>query len=492
MWALPRSVGSPGCARPTPPPRPLRHHPPHSRPRCAPTSSEGLDWLRFLRDHGLHGVLADEMGLGKTVQALAVLVDTPHPHPSLVVAPTSVLPNWVAEASKFAPSLKVLAWHGPQRDPDAIAHADVVVTTYALLRRDRDRLTARAWTYAILDEAQFIKNPASKVARAARALHAQHRLALTGTPLENDLLELWSLFAFLLPGYLGRRTHFQPRYRGATPEVLAELNQRLRPFVLRRRKLDVAPQLPPRTHTTLHVELSQPERRLYQSVHQTVVRAIRDKDADHARTPARILLEGLTRLRQACCDPALLPFSEARRVHRSSKLDALMRELLRALSVGSRCLVFSQWVRLLDQVSTRLTAENIAHLRLQGDTRDRGTVVAQFQADDGPPVFLISLKAGGTGLNLTAADVVFHLDPWWNPAAEDQATDRAHRIGQSKPVTVVRLVAADTVEQRIVALQESKRKLFLDTVERATEDAAPLDVDALRRLLGVPDPESWA
>ncbi|MEQ1505829.1 MAG: DEAD/DEAH box helicase, partial [Myxococcota bacterium] len=373
------------------------------------------------------------------------------------------------EAGRFAPGLRVVGWHGPNRRVEDLYDADLVVTSYALLRRD-PALTDRVWSWAVLDEAQQIKNPASQVARAARRLQALHRLALTGTPLENDLIELWSLFSFLMPGLLGRRSRFHARYSrsgrlGGGPS-LDELFHRLRPFVLRRRKVDVAPELPPRTELTVRVTLSDGEARLYERVRATVRAALTDGLPDGGPPPASVVLDGLTRLRQACCHPGLLPFPEARTVQRSAKLEALVEQVGAAIAAGSRCLVFSQWVKLLDHVADALGAVGVGFLRLQGDTVDRGAVVAAFQAPDGPPALLVSLKAGGTGLNLTAADVVFLLDPWWNPAVEDQAADRAHRIGQTRPVTVVRLVAADTIEDRVLALQDRKRKLFDDTVDR--------------------------
>lgn len=460
--------------------------PPGLRTTLRPYQQHGFDWLCFLRDHGLHGLLADEMGLGKTVQALAVILDDPRDRPSLVVAPTSVLHGWVDEAARFAPELRVVAWHGPDRRPETLDQADLVVTTYALLRRDADRLAAREWSWVILDEGQNIKNPVSQTARAARRLQARHRLVLTGTPLENDLLELWSLFQFLMPGYLGRRSAFHARYAvsgRAGGIALDDLANRIRPFLLRRRKAEVATELPPRTEVTVRVPLSDRERRLYEVVKNTVRASLEPTGDEPFERRVPLLLEGLTRLRQACCHPALLPFPEARHVGRSAKLEALLEKLDEALPSGSRALVFSQWVRLLDEVAAVLADRGIPFLRLDGGTRDRGEVVRTFQAEGGPPVLLISIKAGGTGLNLTAADLVFHLDPWWNPAVEDQATDRAHRIGQKRPVTVYRLVAADTVEDRVLALQAHKRRLFEQTVDLQTLDVSALTTDDFVALL---------
>ncbi len=475
-----------------------RPPPPGLRATLRPYQQQGFEWLCFLRDHGLHGLLADEMGLGKTLQALAFLLDTPRDAPALVVAPTSMLHAWRDEAARFAPSLRTLAWHGPGRhalDPGAV---DVVITTYPLLRRDADLLASRAWSVVVLDEAQALKNPVSHTARAARRLVARHRVALTGTPVENDLVELWSLFQFLLPGYLGRRSEFHARNATSTrppggrdaalplPPGASDLARRIRPFVLRRRKAEVAPDLPPRTDVVLRVALSDRERRLYELVRSTVRAAATAAPGDDAFRRTAVILEGLTRLRQACCHPALLPLDEARSVVRSAKVEALLDQLDAALPAGERVLVFSQWVRLLDEVDRALAARGIPSLRLDGSTKDRAGVVAAFQAAEGPPVLTISITAGGTGLTLTAADRVVLLDPWWNPAVEEQAAARAHRIGRDRPVTVVRLVAADTVEEKVLALQDHKRALFAATIDRPALDVSALGTDDLLALLDEP------
>ena len=449
-----------------------------------PYQQRGVDWLGFLRRAGLGGILADDMGLGKTLQTLAMLR---RGEKTLVVCPTSVLPNWQNEIARFRPALRVCAYHGPSRrlDPDA----DVVLTTYALLRLDSERLSAggpggkpRRYDVVVLDEAQAIKNPDSQVARAAFALEAETRLCLTGTPIENRLEELWSLVHFTNRGLLGGRRAFEDRYARPISDgvagAAAELRKKIRPFVLRRQKSEVAPDLPPRTEAVLRVALDDRERELY--------------DAVRASTRAEIValmegggggvmkaLEALLRLRQASCHPALLPGQEART---SSKLERLFEALEIAGEEGHKALVFSQWTSLLDLIEKRLAGTGIAHCRLDGSTRDRGEVVSRFQSEDGPPVMLISLKAGGVGLNLTAADHVFLCDPWWNPAAEAQAADRTHRIGQDKPVFVYRLVATDTVEERIVALQEKKRALF-DAALGDAAAAAALTRDDLLELL---------
>jgi SNF2 family DNA or RNA helicase len=472
----------------------IRREPPAGlRATLRPYQRDGLDWLCFLRDHGLHGVLADEMGLGKTVQTLAALLEgRGRTDPaSLVVAPTSVLSVWREEAARFAPELRVRVWHGPDRHRETLAEADLVVTSYPLLRRDAEALARVDWSWVVLDEARHIKNPASLTARAARRLRARHRLILSGTPLENDLVELWSLFQFLMPGLLGRRTTFHSRYAVAQSRrdqpgqrpALDELAKRVRPFVLRRRKRDVAAELPPKTEITQRVELSARERALYESVRATVRARLAARGEEGSVPAGALVLEGLTRLRQACCHPALLPFPEARAVRHSAKLEALLERLQEAIPCGSRAIVFSQWVGLLDLAAARLTEQGVAFGRLDGRTADRAGVVRRFQRPDGPPVLLVSVMAGGTGLTLTAADLVVHLDPWWNPAVEDQATDRAHRIGQVRPLTVVRLVAADTVEERVLALQQHKRSLFDQVVEGPTLDVAGLTTDVLLELL---------
>ncbi len=472
---------------------PQRPPPPGLDATLRSYQQRGFEWLAFLRDAGLHGVLADDMGLGKTLQALAVLLDSPRTGPSLVVAPTSVVPSWADETARFAPDLSVAVHHGPRRG-ETFDGVDLVITSYGLLRRDRVALAKTPWQWVILDEAQAIKNPASGVARAARALPARHRLAMTGTPLENHLVELWSLLSFCMPGYLGSRRAFHARYaapaaKDGTAAALGALRTRLRPFVLRRTKAEVTPELPPRTEVNVPVTLSERERRLYDRVWTTYRASARGEvSEDGLKSKALHVLDALTRLRQACCHPALLPFPEARGLVRSSKVEALLERLIPAVQAGHKALVFSQWPSLLHRVGERLDHLGVRRLLLEGATRDRGTLVRTFQEPEGPPVFLISVKAGGTGLTLTAADLVFHLDPWWNPAAEAQATDRAHRIGQTRPVTVYRLVATDTIEERVLALQRQKRALFEQTLGTDRLDPATLSLADLEAVLGPPEP----
>ncbi len=423
-----------------------------------PYQRAGLQWLGFLREMALSGVLADDMGLGKTIQALAAMLQAGGPH--LVVAPTSVIRNWESEAKRFTPSLSVNVYHGPTR---ALDDSDITLTTYALLRLDLEQLREREWTYAVLDEAQAIKNPSSQTARSACLLRAKHRLALTGTPVENRLEELWSLFRFLMPGLLGSLEAFRERFsrpiETGSQRARKALRARVRPYVLRRMKRQVATELPPLTEQVVRCSMGEEQRKVYDTVRlaarEDVQRALADKTGGQA---ALQVLEALLRMRQACCDPALLPGDIGDGVA-AAKLDRLEDLLVEVVLEDHKALVFSQWTGLLDRVELRLKKLGIDWVRLDGSTRDRQKVIDRFQSDDGPPVFLLSLKAGGTGLNLTAADYVVHLDPWWNPAVEQQATDRAHRIGQDKPVVSYKLIAEQTVEERILELQATKKDL---------------------------------
>jgi len=421
-----------------------------------PYQQRGVDWLAFCRDAGLGCVLADDMGLGKTIQALAAIRGK-----TLVVSPTSVLFNWLAETKKFRPDLKVSTYRGARRTLET--GSDVVLTSYPLLRNDTEVLAGVTWDTVILDESQTIKNPDSQVARAAYRLKAKWKLTLSGTPIENRLDELWSQLHFTNPGLLGGRTDFQERWGEPISQgdraAGARLRERIRPFVLRRMKSEVARDLPPRTDAIMYVELDEAERVTYDAIRAATQREV--VAMLQAGGGVMAALEALLRLRQAACHPALLPLAlrGGAAPQQSSKLERLMEALGDAVADGHRALVFSQWTSLLDLIEPHLEAANIGYTRLDGTTVDRQGVVATFQADGGPPVMLLSLKAGGTGLNLTAADHVFLVDPWWNPAVEDQAADRAHRIGQDKSVMVYRMVARDTVEERILELQDRKRAL---------------------------------
>ncbi len=435
----------------------------------------GVDWLSLLRELELGALLADDMGLGKTVQALCA-VQTP----ALVVCPTSVLFNWKEELARFRPGLSVHVYHGPGRSLDP--EADVTLTSYAILRLDIDALAARRFDTVVLDEAQNIKNPESQVAQAAYRLDASFRMALTGTPVENRLEELWSQLHFLNRGLLGGRTQFRARYARPIADGDANcaerLRERIRPFLLRRRKQDVAPELPPRTEIVLHCELSTAERAVYDAVRAATVEKIVAQLSEGGSVLAA--LEALLRLRQAACHSALVPGQLA---EGSTKLELLASRLDEAAADGHKALVFSQWTSLLDLVEPVLDREGLEFTRLDGSTRDREAVVKTFQSEAGPPVMLVSLKAGGTGLNLTAADHVFLLDPWWNPAVEDQATGRAHRIGQTRPVVVHRLVAQNTVEEGILDLHARKRALSEVAIEAFGGEAQGLTRNDLLALL---------
>jgi superfamily II DNA or RNA helicase len=421
---------------------------------------EGINWLCFLRDSGMGAILADDMGLGKTLQALSAMRGK-----TLVITPTSVLQSWADQIERFRPGVSCYVYHGPNRSDAAFGPKhDVVLTSYGILRLDAEKLQARHWDTIILDEGQLIKNPESQIARAAHRLQGTFKIALSGTPVENRLEDLWSQFHFANPGLLGDLDEFKgefidPIARGdrATAE---KLRKKIKPFLLRRIKSEVAPQLPPRTEVVLHCELSQGERDLYDSI----MAATRKEVLSQLETGGNIFaaLEALLRLRQACCHPGLVMPSETA-FEASAKLELLLQSLENSTSQGHRALVFSQWTSLLDRIEPSLrgarNGAGISYSRLDGSTRNRAEVVEHFQDPNGPEVLLISLKAGGVGITLTAADHIYIMDPWWNPAVEDQAADRAHRIGQENPVFIHRLVAKDTVEDRILALQKRKKEL---------------------------------
>ena len=423
----------------------------------------GLGWLKFLREHGLGGVLADDMGLGKTVQALAHLEARrlAGAGPSLVVMPRSLLHNWKVEAERFVPRMRVLEHWGMDRSRDvrSFEEVDLVLTTYGTLRADAPFLKDRKFDCVILDEAQSIKNAQSATAKAARLLSGEQRIALSGTPIENHLGELWSLMEFLNPGLLGRASHFRAALEareGVGPEGRAILARALRPFILRRTKDQVATELPERTEQTVLVELDRAERTRYDELKTHYRKSLLSTGEDWSKSKFNVL-EALLRLRQAACHPGLL--DPARRKLPSSKLEALLVGLRDVVEEGRKALVFSQFTSLLSIVKDALDAESVPYSYLDGKTRNRVAAVDKFRTDPDCRVFLISLKAGGLGLNLTEAEVVFLLDPWWNPAVEAQAIDRTHRIGQTRPVFAYRLVSKDTVEEKVLELQRSKREL---------------------------------
>jgi SNF2 family DNA or RNA helicase len=434
---------------------------------------DGLGWLGFLQQFGFGGCLADDMGLGKTVQVLALLesrreerernADGARRGPSLIVVPRSLVFNWKQEAARFTPKLRVLdhTGAGRLRPGEHFDDYHAVVTTYGTLRRDAIHLKDVRFDYVILDEAQAIKNAASESAKAARLLRGDHRLALSGTPVQNHLGELWSLFEFLNPGMLGSAAAFGgngPGTRLADGETRAILGRALRPFILRRTKEQVARDLPVKTEQTLFCELDAAQRRLYDELRHHYRASLLGRIGRDGIGRSKIqILEALLRLRQAACHPGLL--DRARRDEPSAKLDALLPQLAEVREEGHKALVFSQFTSLLDIVRARVDRAGVRYEYLDGKTRDRPACVERFQRDPDCLLFLVSLKAGGLGLNLTAAEYVFLLDPWWNPAVEAQAIDRTHRIGQTRPVFAYRLIARDTVEEKVLELQDTKRAL---------------------------------
>ena len=453
----------------------------------------GTEWMHFLSVHELNGILADDMGLGKTLQTLTHILKLKaegSKGPVLVVAPTSVVPNWFAEAKKFTPSLRAIILHGPQRRKlfTHIPHADLVLTSFALLQRDVPELKKHDFQLVVLDEAQHIKNPSAKVSKAACELKARQRLCLSGTPVENNLGELWSLFRFLMPGFLGPLERFRKNYQIPIEKEDDEerrkfLRARLGPLILRRTKDQVATELPPKTILVHPVDLNSAQRDLYETVRATMDKQVREAIAAKGLEQSQFaILDALLKLRQICCHPALLKLQtkEAKKAKRAAKLDYLFELLETLFAEGRRVLLFSQFTSMLSLIENELNLRHISYLKLTGESKDRGKLVERFQ-NEIIPIFLISLKAGGTGLNLTAADTVIHFDPWWNPAAEAQATDRAYRIGQDKPVFVHKLICTGTVEDRIHQLQQ-KKSLLADSLLSGAVKSTP-DAEALQELL---------
>ncbi len=460
-----------------------------------PYQCAGYGWLKALSDSGLGGVLADDMGLGKTVQTLALLAHRhlveKTGHPSLLVVPTSLVGNWKREAARFTPDLKLLVLHGPHRHGQfsEISRHHLIITTYPLLRRDHETLFAHEYDTAVLDEAQAVKNPTAAVSKHIRDIRARHRLALTGTPLENNLQELWSLYDWLIPGMLGNRKAFTKSYR--TPiekqdnrQKQHELSTRVKPFLMRRTKEHVAKELPEKTIIDELIPLSGAQAGLYESIRTAMDVRVRDAIARRGLAASRItVLDALLKLRQVCCDPGLVKLEAARKVSDSAKRARLLELLEELVAEGRKVLVFSQFVKMLKLIERDVADRGWGYSMLHGSTRDRDSQVAAFQSGD-LPVFLVSLKAGGTGLNLTAADTVILYDPWWNPATERQAMDRAHRIGQDKPVFVHRLIAEHTVEAAIQKMQARKQALADALFEGSGQGPLSLteeDVQALFR-----------
>ncbi|MGH8550887.1 MAG: SNF2-related protein [Methylococcales bacterium] len=460
-----------------------------------PYQLQGLSWMQFLRGFDFNGILADDMGLGKTVQALAHLLLEKQlgrmETPTLIIAPTSLMGNWRREAQRFAPDLKLLVLHGAERHDqfEAIGAHDVILTTYPLLRRDQEHLLKHRFHYIVLDEAQTVKNPKSQTTRLVYELKCSHKLCLTGTPMENHLGELWSMFHFLMPGFLGTLERFNRLFRNPVEKQgdrnrQLQLAKRIAPFLLRRTKQEVAAELPEKTEIIRSVALEGKQRDLYEVIRLAMDKKVREEIRKKGVARSHIMiLDALLKLRQVCCDPRLVSLEQAQKVQQSAKMELLLDILPEMVEEGRKILLFSQFVKMLELIEPELKKRGIGYSKLTGSTRKRDEVIDAFQNGE-VPVFLISLKAGGLGLNLTAADTVIHYDPWWNPAVENQATDRAHRIGQQNAVFVYKLVTEETVEEKILALQQKKQALA-DTVYsgKKGESAGLFSADDLTDLL---------
>jgi SNF2 family DNA or RNA helicase len=466
--------------------------PPGLNATLRPYQSQGLAWLQALARQHLGGVLADDMGLGKTLQTLAhLLVEKQRgalTNPALIVAPTSLVGNWRRECERFTPELSMLVLHGGERHMrfDDIVDHDIVLTTYPLLPRDGEVLVKQPWHAVVLDEAQTIKNARTQAAQVVQLLRAGHRICLSGTPMENHLGEVWSLFHFLLPGYLSSEARFRSLFRNPIErqrdgERLTLLRRRLAPFMLRRSKDMVAAELPPKVETVVRVQMDPPQANLYETIRISTEASVRVALAEKGLARSHItVLDALLKLRQVCCDPQLLQLEQARKVHASAKLDWLMETLPEMIEEGRKVLLFSQFTSMLARIEERLAGTGLTWTKLTGQSKQRDDLVEQFTSGK-VPLFLISLKAGGVGLNLPQADTVIHYDPWWNPAVENQATDRAHRIGQNQTVFVYKLVAEGTLEERILALQERKAELA-----RGLHGTGPLGTAAVNAATGEP------
>jgi SNF2 family DNA or RNA helicase len=459
--------------------------PPSVLASLRPYQQQGLNWLQFLRASGLDGILADDMGLGKTLQTLSHIQVEKEAgrltQPALIIAPVSLMGNWQREAARFCPQLRSLVLHGKERHEaaDSMHEYDLVIAPYSLLQRDRERWLQAQWHLVVLDEAQNIKNASTHAAQVVAQLQTRHRLCLSGTPMENHLGELWSLFHFLMPGFLGSQTRFKQLFRNpiekhGDSERLAQLRARITPFMLRRTKALVATELPPKIETVMRVELSGKQADLYETIRLGMEKTVREALNNKGLAKSQItILDALLKLRQVCCDPQLLPLAAAQKVKTSAKLEQLMELLPEMLAEGRRILLFSQFTSMLTLIETELKKRGLTWVKLTGQSQKRDALIEQFTSGQ-VPLFLISLKAGGVGLNLPQADTVIHYDPWWNPAVETQATDRAHRIGQTQSVWVVKLVAQGTIEERILALQERKAALADSMYSGAAARKQPL------------------
>ncbi len=431
---------------------------------------EGVNWLGFLHEFNFSGILADDMGLGKTIQTLCHLLrlkeEDKLKQPSLIIMPTSLIANWRNEAFKFAPKLSVLTLHGTNRKElySSIDEHDIIITTYPLVVKDVDILQSKKFEYIILDEAQKIKNPKTQMAQVIHTLNANHRLALSGTPIENHLGELWSIFSFLMSGFLGNLSYFKTQYqtkieKEQNPAIQEKLNHRISPFILRRKKESVAKELPEKTNIIKYAQFDNKQAKLYETIRSTMEQKVKEVIDSKGIGKSHItILDALLKLRQVCCDPSLLPLNEAKKVKESAKLDLLMDIIDELIPEGRKILIFSQFTSMLSIIEQEIIAKKISYTKLTGSTKNREEVINQFTQGKAD-IFLISLKAGGVGLNLVEADTVIHYDPWWNPAVENQATDRAYRIGQNKRVFVYKLIVENSIEQKILELQEKKRFL---------------------------------
>jgi len=459
---------------------------------------EGVNWLCFLNEFGFGGILADDMGLGKTLQTLAflaILKKRRPKKPNLVIAPTSVVTNWMAEVKKFVPHLDAVLLHGQKRKEqyEEALRADLIITTYGLLQRDLEWLSTLEFQVIILDEAQNIKNARSKTSQAVMQLNGERRITLTGTPIENSILELWSQFNFLMPGFFGslkefERDYLKPRKKAVNKKKQPNhtlLRKQTKPFILRRLKQNVAKELPPKTQQTLYCEMNPQQKKLYQSVLEIVRTQVKEKVSVGGLKGARIaIFDALLKLRQICCDPRLSPLVPDD-PPASAKFTLFMDTIMEIVAEGHRVLVFSQFVKMLNLMHIELEKNNIPYLQLDGSTKNREELVSKFQNSDEYPVFLISLKAGGTGINLTAADYVIHYDPWWNPAVEAQATDRAYRIGQKNHLFVYKLITRNSIEEKIIELQKTKKALADNIVGDSDPIEQMLNIDELNELFAL-------
>jgi SNF2 family DNA or RNA helicase len=453
--------------------------------------TQGLKWLQFLRTHNFSGILADDMGLGKTLQALAHLQLEKEAGRmqglSLILAPRSVIWNWFNEAKKFVPQLRVAVYHGDKRAFADLQDCDVVISTYGLVQRDKTQFLSQEFYYLILDEAQYIKNSRTKTAQIMQQLCAKHRLCLTGTPMENHLGELWNLFNFLMPGLLGSHIEFKQHFRmpienDKNVERNAILMQRIKPFILRRQKSQVLAELPPKTEILHYVELSTKQREAYELIRLAMLDRIRQAILKQGFTSSSIvILDALLKLRQVCCDLRLLKSQEVYTAKNSAKMQALLGIVTTLIAENKSIIIFSQFTSMLDLIAEELKSLNFGYLMLTGKSNNREELVASFQNAE-QPIFLVSLKAGGVGLNLTQAHHVILYDPWWNPAVEMQAMDRSHRIGQEHPVFIYKLITKGTLEEAILKLQENKRALIDNIITEGLSDKSWFTQDDIKNF----------